>query len=229
MLASLGVTALAAVAVLMFTAGSVIANKRATRAADAALEHYKVETAGKVAEAHSAGLAAGERAGRAQSDVDKAKVEIAQANADAARLTKDAAEVNLKAEQLKIAVAWRVLAPDQRQRLTQALSHAPGAINLRYTDGDPEALFYAIQIAQAFSDAGWNVAPGSSKLANAIVFGISIPTASSAQAPEVQRAFNSAGISFDPSALPAAGAEFNVSRIDGATTVMIGSKRPQAF
>lgn len=229
MLWSLGIAALAAVAVLMFTAGSVISNKRAAQAADAALDRYKLETTGKVAEAQSAGLAAGERAGRAQSDVDKAKLEIAEANANAARLAKEAAEVNLKAEQLKAAVAWRVLTPDQRHDIAKALSQEPGSINLRYTDGDPEALYYASQIAEAFANAGWHVAPGSTKLANAVSFGIHIPTSSSPQSVVVQRAFDAAKMPFDSSDLPPIGAEFSVARIDGATTVMVGSRRPQAF
>jgi hypothetical protein len=108
MLVSLGIAAVVAAFVVAFTTGSVKVHKREAAAASAALERYKLETTGKVAEAASAGIAAGEKAGHAQSDVDAAKIELAKqetltarATAEAAKATERAAEANLKTENLR--------------------------------------------------------------------------------------------------------------------------------
>lgn len=78
MLASLVVVGLVGLAAAAFTTGSVLVHKREAAAASAKLEGYKLEMLGKVAEATSAGILAGERAGHAQTDVDATKVELAK-------------------------------------------------------------------------------------------------------------------------------------------------------
>jgi hypothetical protein len=63
---------------VVFTAGSVVVHKREASAASKALEQYKLDTANKVADATTAGIAAGEKAGHAQADVDATKIELAK-------------------------------------------------------------------------------------------------------------------------------------------------------
>ncbi len=218
MLLSVIFAAIAAVAVGFSTVGSVRSNKRAAAAADRELRHFQSETARRIADATTAGIEAGERAGRAQTDVDKARVEIAKANAEAARLEKEAAEANLETERVKSAVAWRTLSQDAANRLIKSLLPRPAGINIYYTDGDPEALYYAAQFSRAFILGGWSVGGGATKFANALVFGIAVPTGTSPQAPEpqqalvVQEALRDAGIPFNTSHLPAMGLGFNMSQ-----------------
>jgi hypothetical protein len=93
-------------------------------------------------------------------------------------------------------------------------------------DGDPESLFLAIQISQILTKAKWKVAPGAVKPANAIVFGIGLPDASGIDAQTLRRSFSAAGLSFSTDPLPPIGVSFSVSTINGAPTLMVGSKTP---
>jgi hypothetical protein len=180
MLASIGTGALVGVFVLLFTVGSVMVHKREARAADAALELYKSETARRVADATSAGIAAGEKAGRAQADVDAAKVEIARqetltanATAEAAKAKEKAAEANLKSEnlrkqnlELEAAVAPRGI-PDVEKAAEELRPFAGMSAAIDYV-GESEPRRLAGRIAQILDKqniraAGWNVLPGMQK------------------------------------------------------------------
>jgi hypothetical protein len=93
-------------------------------------------------------------------------------------------------------------------------------------DGDPEALFLAIQISQILSKAHWKVAPGAVKPDNAIVFGIGLPDVAGVDVQTLRVAFSAAKVPFSTNALPPAGVSFSISTIEGAPILMIGSKKP---
>ncbi len=145
---------------------------------------------------------------------------------DLAATNARAEEARLETERVKEAVAWRVIPPESASELGKVLAAKPGAVNLRYMDGDPEALFLAIQISQILTKAHWQVAPGATKPANAIVFGIVLPDASGIDAQTLRDAFFAAKMPFSTDALPPTGVNFTVSTIPGAPTLMVGSKRP---
>src|ERR1700730_17440080 len=132
MLASLGVAGLIAFAVFMTTAAVVILTRRENAETKREYETYKLTVEGQVAEAKREGIKAGETAGSAL--------------VRAAELEKEAANAKLETERLKATVAWRSISPEIAASLEKILSETPGSVNLRYTDGDPEALFLAIQI-----------------------------------------------------------------------------------
>lgn len=166
-------------------------------------------------------------------DLTDAKIELGKqeeraANAEraASALRKDAEEAKLATEKLKQVVAWRVIEPKAAVELEKILSTKPGSVNLRYTDGDPEALFLAIQISQILGKAKWQIAPGSEKFANAIEFGIALPDSTGADAQTLRKAFLGAKLSFTTAPLPPQGISFNVATIPGAPTLMIGSRMP---
>jgi len=144
----------------------------------------------------------------------------------AAGLEKEAADAKLEQEKLKAQLAWRLISPAIASKLERVLSVDPGSVNLRYTDGDPEALYLAIQFSQIFAKAHWKVAPGAVKLSNAIVFGINLPDANSVDARTLRKAFSAANVPFSPNALPPPGVSFNISAILEAPVLMVGSKQP---
>lgn len=157
---------------------------------------------------------------------EEAKAASSGANARAAELEKEAANARLETERIKEAVAWRVMPPESASELGKVLAAKPGSVNLRYMDGDPEALFLAIQISQILSKAHWKVAPGAVKPDNAIVFGVGLPDGSGVDAQTLRVAFSAAKVPYSTNALPPAGVSFSISTIEGAPTLMIGSKKP---
>ena len=161
-------------------------------------------------------------------DTAQALARAGAADAKAAGLEKEAADARLETERLKQVVAWRTIMPPDALKLENALVGKPGVVNLRFMDGDPEALFLAIQFSKILSKAHWQVAPGALKPANAIVFGISLPDAASADAQTLRAAFVAAGIAFSPNPVPG-GSSFSVSAIPGAPMLMIGSRPPPEF
>ena len=144
----------------------------------------------------------------------------------AAVLEKEAANARLETEKIKKSVAWRVIPPDSVSVFEKVLSAKPGAVNLRYTDGDPEALFLAIQISQILTKAHWKIASGAVKFSNAIVFGIGLPDASGADAQTLLDAFLAAKVQVSPDALPDIIMSVSSSTIEGAPRLVIGSKTP---
>jgi hypothetical protein len=170
--------------------------------------------------------AANQRAAEAGAKAEGFRLDIAKANERAARLESEAATAKLETEKLKQVVAWRIIPPEAATELEKVLSGKPGSVNLRYTDGDPEALFLAVQISQILEKAKWQIAVGAVKFANAIVFGIALPDAAGADAQTLRSAFVAAKISFLTGPLPQGGAAFSISTIPGAPTLMIGSRMP---
>src|SRR6266478_4464256 len=87
------------------------------------------------------------RAAEADAKAEGFRLDIVKANENTAKLAHEAAAAKLETEKLKQVVAWRVIPPEAIAELEKVLSRKPGSVNLRYTDGDPEALFLAIQIS----------------------------------------------------------------------------------
>ncbi|SRR6266702_4783899 len=94
------------------------------------------------------------------SEAGKARERAAQLEERAAGLEKETADAKLQQERIKAALAWRTLTPETIAKLTENLSKNPSAVNIKYTDGDPEALFLAIQIANILGKAKWQVGMG---------------------------------------------------------------------
>jgi hypothetical protein len=210
--AFLGVTAAAALVVVVATYIAFQLQKLEAKQASDALERYKIGVAAQVADAKREGIEAGKTAGDAM--------------LRAAGLEKEAADARLQTERLKAQLAWRTLSADEAAALKAALAKHPGSVNLRYMDGDPEALFFAIQISRLLGETQWAIAPGAVKPANTIVFGISLPDSEGPDAVALREAFSAAHLPFGTDPLPQAGASFNVSTIDGAPILMVGSKQP---
>ncbi len=178
------------------------------------LDRYKTEAGLKIEEARREGIEADKTAGNAM--------------LRAAELEKEAASARLETEKLKAAVTWRTISSQTAAKLERSLAAHPGSVNLRYTDGDPEALFLAIQFSKILSNAHWRVAPGASKPGNAILFGIILPDGNGADAEALRNAFTEAEIPFSPNPLPQTGLqlEFAVTTIPGAPMLMVGSRIP---
>ena len=141
-------------------------------------------------------------------------------------LDAESAKSRLETEKLKAVVAWRTISTAQNTELEKVLSEGHGSVNLRWTDGDPEALFLAIQISQVLQKAKWQVAAGSFKPANRILFGLILPPDAGKDADTLRQAFSAAHLSFSSVPVPQDGASFNVSTIAGAPILMIGSRLP---
>ncbi|MBR1204514.1 MULTISPECIES: hypothetical protein [unclassified Bradyrhizobium] len=150
-----------------------------------------------------------------------------QAHERAAALEKEAANARLETERLKQAVTWRTLPIDVAEKLEAELSKAPGSVNLRYTDGDPEALYLAIQIGNILGKAKWQVAPGAVKPSGMIMFGISIADVPGAKS--LRAAFTAANVPYSNDVLQQSGVAFNIATIQGAPVLMIGSKQPPSL
>jgi hypothetical protein len=152
--------------------------------------------------------------------------ETSKANVRAAGLEKEAATARLETEKLKSVVQWRTFSAAQNVDMENVLSAKPGSVNLRWMDGDPEAMFLAIQLSQLLQRAHWNVAPGSVKPANGIIFGILLPPMAGDDTETLRKALIAAKLSFSAVPAPAGGVSFNMSSIDGAPFLYIGSRMP---
>jgi hypothetical protein len=213
MVASLGIGAGAAFIVVVSTFVIIKLQKLEATDANLAFEQYKLGVAGQVAEAKKEGIEAGKTAGNAL--------------LRAAELEKEAAVARLETEKLKEIAAWRSLPIESASELEKILAANPGSVNLRYSDSDPESLYFAIQISQILTRANWKIAPGALKLANSIVFGITLPDANGADAETLRKAFSAAKIPYSTNAFSSGMMlGFAISTIDGAPTLMVGSRMP---
>src|SRR5262245_12164319 len=68
-----------------------------------------------------------------------------EADKNIAEARAETEKAKLEQERIKEALAWRTLTPEMTAILTESLGKNPSNVNIRYTDGDPEALFLAIQ------------------------------------------------------------------------------------
>jgi len=157
---------------------------------------------------------------------EEAKLASAEAIEKASELEKEAEIAKLQSAKIKQAISWRTLSKQNVNELERLLSMEPGEVNLRYTEGDPEALFLAIQISQILDNANWKIALGAIKFSNTLVFGIAIPRDLTPSGGRLREAFTKAKIHFTSEVLPQSGVGFLISTIANAPTLMIGSKRP---
>jgi len=142
MVLSLGGVALAGFLVVVFTAGSILVHKREAAAASDALERYKLETKGKVADATSAGIAAGKTAG--------------DAFLRAAALEKEAQELKAANLALKAKIQPRRLSGEESKKLSAAISGLHSlAIGVVSRIFDPEGADFADDLANAFNKGNW--------------------------------------------------------------------------
>jgi hypothetical protein len=156
--------------------------------------------------------------------------ETSNANVRAKELENEAAAARLETEKIKGVVAWRSIKPEVASLLRATLSAKPGSVNLRYTDGDPEALFLAIQISNVLAAAKWQVAPGALKIGNSLIFEFLLPDNGSPDAQTLREAFASANVPFStqlPQSNTMTGS--NISMIRGAPMLIVGSRQPPQF
>jgi hypothetical protein len=173
------------------------------------LTQYKSDAAVKVEEAKKEGVQAGKAAGNAL--------------VRAAELEKEAANARLETEKLKGAIAWRIIPPEELAKLQLFVAANPGSVNIQYTEGDPEALYLAMQFFKVFNEAHWNVGFGSLGLVDGIVFGIAIPDNAQSDVKSVRAALSSANIPFGTVIPPSAAARSSGTKVNGPL-LMIGSK-----
>ena len=204
----------AAAAILVGVSQFVIIKlqKFAAIGAEGEFKKYKLTVEGQVADAKKEGIEAGKTAGNAL--------------VRAAELEKEAANARLETEKIKAVVTWRTISASNTAELERVLAAKPGSVNLRWQDGDPEALFLAIQISQILGRAKWKIAPGSFKPANSILFGVVVPPESGTDADTLREALAAAHIAYSSVPVSQEGASFNVSTIEGAPFLMIGSRLP---
>jgi hypothetical protein len=144
-----------------------------------------------------------------------------------ARLEKEVAALSLEVNRLKAAIAWRAITPDGASALERTLAVHPGSVNLRWTDGDPEAMYLAMQLAAIFTRTRWKMAPGAFKMGNGLLIGLHIPKTESPDWNNLASGLEAARISFSPAEPPANSiVELNAAVIAGAPTLYVGSKAP---
>lgn len=173
----------------------------------------------RIVEADARGKDALARGEEATAGLAKANAAIAEQTTRAASFERDAALARLDAERIKQAIAWRVLSTTHMKAIVRNAGK-PQALNIRYTDGDPEALALAMQFATAFGEARWTVGMGAAKLSNALAFGIIVSQGDDAE--RMTRALWASSISFAVAPIPTR-IEFSVSRVTGPT-LFVGSK-----
>jgi hypothetical protein len=228
----------------------ITAQKREVADANLALDRYKASVALQVADAQKEGIKAGEaaanadlkaaeateraaeaneRAAAARKGAAEAEARAATANERASALEKEAADARLEQERLKATLAWRVLLPGQAQILQRGLEGHVGSVNLWYTSGDPESLFFAIQFAKIFESARWNVSFAAASISNGLVWGIAAPDADGADALALRTVLKGTSLGFSTDPIPPPGMLLGGNRILNAPVLMIGSRRPTIF
>jgi hypothetical protein len=141
LLISLGLAALAAVAVVGTTAGSIISHKREAERAEADLATYKLTVEGKVADAKREGIEAGKTAGNAM--------------VRAAQLEKETEAERLERLRLEAIIAPRSLSPQQQATITAGLKPFAGKeVSVTSYALDGEAALLTLQILSILRNAG---------------------------------------------------------------------------
>ena len=154
---SLGIAALAAVIVLIATAGSIIAHKREAETSANDLERYKVATAENVAKAH-------ERTASLENEASQARASIAEANAQAAEAVRTAEGERLARVKLEVRLAPRRLSQEEQNALADKLAAFKDIrATVTAAPSTPESEMFSRWLAAPLKQAGWNVEilPGS--------------------------------------------------------------------
>jgi len=136
---------------------------------------------------------------------------------------KEALQARIEQERLKAQFAWRVLPNEISADLERHLSQHPGKINVQYVANDPEALYFAIQFANIFVNAKWEVQMLAMQIAGTAIFGIWIPDSPSPDTAIARDAFGAARIGFSSDVLPRGGIGFG-GAIENAAILFVGSK-----
>ena len=161
----------------------------------------------------------------AKAGVAVATENAAKANERAASLERDAAQAKLETERLKSQLAWRSLPQNLENLFSNALSNHAGKVNIQHVANDTEAQYFAIQLANIFGRAGWEVGLSSVSMSGVAIFGIWVPDTKSPSTQTVRNALGAIGIGFSTQALPVGGAGFSSgSTIADAPILFIGSK-----
>ncbi len=163
--------------------------------------------------------------GRQAAELQAFHKSLADAETGLAVQQQRAANAEAELARLKAQVTWRTLSVEQGAFLQGFLFATPGQVNLRYTNGDSESLYLAIQVSEVLKKARWEVAVGGVTPPNGIVFGILISTGNDKDTQTLRSAFTKTGIAFGAGDV-AEGFSLYTSTISGAPTLFIGSKPP---
>ena len=193
LLGFLAVAAFAAAVVGLATFATIKLSKAEAKTAKSDLETYKVSA--KKDSDIAIGISQADAEVRINAVREEAKTQNKILEHTTALANKAADEAKLQTEKIKQVVAWRVLLPASVAQLSRVLSEHPGSVNLRYTNGDPESLFLAIQLSNILNDAKWRIASGSEN-SNFLTYGISLPDPANADMNALRAAFSSASIPF---------------------------------
>jgi hypothetical protein len=140
LIVSVVIAAMAATAIGVATAGSVISHKREAAAANRSLEEYKLHAAEQLAQA--------------QAESENAKKGVAKANEIAAMANQRAAVLEKENLEIRTRIAGRRISEEQHRVLVEELSREPGSFVLQsMTDG--ESGLYASDIFKVLMDAHW--------------------------------------------------------------------------
>jgi hypothetical protein len=207
---------LIAIAVAIASASVVILTRHENAETKKEYEAYKLTVEGKVADARSEGIKAGETA--------------SSALLRAAGLEKEAATARLETEKLKSVVAWRTISSEQAEALIKSWSSQPGSVNLYWQDGDPEALFFVMHLANALQRANWKVSARGMKPNNGIIFDMVVPPVAGADADSLRKGLLAARIPFSavsPAAIQGGFASFGSGEtFPNAPLLIVGSRKP---
>jgi hypothetical protein len=201
--------------------------EKATNDANIAIAEARTETIKAVAEAAKARADADKavvEAARVRAEGERAVEDAVRANERAAELERDAAKARNEKEELKASLGWRVLSPTIVAHLTDALAAKPSQVTIQYTNGDSEALYFALQMTNIFAKANWQATMLGVTVPDTIIFGISVPDSPSPSTTVIRDALNFANVEFVTSDLPPRARDSNGDTIDNAAVLFVGSK-----
>jgi hypothetical protein len=166
---------------------------------------------------------------KADAEIATAKQQTAEANERTAQLAKEAAEARLEQERLKAQLAWRTIAPDVSAVLELTLREHPGKINLQWANGDTEAQFLAIQLANIFDRAHWEKRTAALNRFSGIAFGLRVFDLPGSPSPDdlanVRAAFTAVQIPFAGEMPPMPGGTTAFGNVmNDAPIIFVGTK-----
>jgi hypothetical protein len=88
---------------------------------------------------------------KARAEADKAIAEAVRINARAAELEGEVAKARNEKEELKANLGWRALPAAVVAQLIDTLAAKPSQVTIQYTNGDTEALYFALQMSNIFA------------------------------------------------------------------------------
>jgi hypothetical protein len=201
--------------------------EKATNEANIAIAAARTETEEAVAEAAKARADAGNavaEAAKVRAEEKKAVAEAVRANERAAELEREAAQARTEKEELKATLGWRALPPAVVAQLTEALAAKPSKVTIQYTNGDTEALYFALQMSNIFATANWQATMLGVTVQGTIIFGIFVPDSPSPSTTVIRDALSSANVVFVTIELPPRAIESHGDTIDNAALLFVGSK-----